>query len=121
MGGCTTSTISPALIAHSLPLRIRCDAPTMVTGTTGARSFAATEKAPFLKSAMTPSLLRVPSGKKSTGQSFCKSSRQSLSVFICDFRSVRFSAMCPVMYMLHPMIGMMKLLTLLMNLNGRRR
>jgi hypothetical protein len=45
--------------------------PTRVTGTTGAPALHATLKAPFLKPAMTMSLERVPSGKKSTLAPVC--------------------------------------------------
>ena len=108
-------------IAHSRPFFITFEQLTKVTGTTRAFSFAATLKAPFLKSAIVPSADLVPSGKNSTEQSFCSSSLQSFSVFIWLLRSVRFNAMWPVMYIDHPMIGMIKLETLLMNLNGLRR
>ena len=110
---------SPPRIIHSLPFRMTPPVLTNVMGTTGTFSFAATENAPFLKSAMVPSTDRVPSGKNKTEPFFRNVSRQIFNVSICDLRSVRFSGTCPVKNIDHPMIGMIKLLVLEMNLNGR--
>jgi len=117
--GWTMTLISPFLNIHSLPFRIIPPALTMVIGTIGTFSLAATENAPFLNSAMVPSFDRVPSGKNKTEPFFCNVSRQIFNVSICDLRSVRFRGTWPVKNMLQPMIGMIKLLVLEMNLNGR--
>jgi hypothetical protein len=51
---------------------IKCE-----NGQGGGPALAATLKAPFLKSDMVPSKLRVPSGKNKTDAPFCSSSRHS--------------------------------------------
>ncbi len=56
----------------------------------------------FLKSAMRPSLLRVPSGKKSTEAPFASSARQSPRHLSWLRLSMRFSITCPAARREHP-------------------
>ena len=86
----------------------RC-VPMIEIGTTRTPARLAIVKGPFLKSAMRPSLERVPSGKAMRLFPACREATASRKVSICDLRSLRRSGMCRANCIAQPMSGIRRI------------